>query len=85
MVTASCPALPGALSEGGTREEALANIREAMELWLDVAAERGEEPPPEAHDTVLTSIARALAHREELGWDTTLETKVVTLERAAAA
>ena len=33
------PALPGCHSQGETRAEALANIREAAELWLDVTAE----------------------------------------------
>ena len=31
----SVPALPGCVSEGETRDEALANIREAIELYLD--------------------------------------------------
>jgi predicted RNase H-like HicB family nuclease len=32
--TASVPSLPGCVSEGDTREEALSNIREAIELYL---------------------------------------------------
>lgn len=35
----SVPGFPGCHSEGETREEALSNIREAAELWLEVAAE----------------------------------------------
>ncbi|HEV3082747.1 MAG TPA: type II toxin-antitoxin system HicB family antitoxin [Gemmataceae bacterium] len=39
----SVPALPGCHSQGETREEALTNIREAAELWLEVAAERATD------------------------------------------
>lgn len=36
---AEIPALPGCVSEGDTFEETLANIHEAAEGWLAVAAE----------------------------------------------
>ncbi len=32
--TVTCPALPGCVSEGDTREEAIKNIREAIKLYL---------------------------------------------------
>lgn len=38
---AECPAIPGCVSQGDTREEALANVREAIALCLEVRAERG--------------------------------------------
>lgn len=40
------PSLPGCLSQGDTKEEALANIREAIELFIEALAELGEEVPP---------------------------------------
>ena len=33
--TVHVPALPGCISEGDTEQEALANIREAIELYLE--------------------------------------------------
>jgi predicted RNase H-like HicB family nuclease len=36
-----CPSIPGCVSQGNTREEALENIQEAIALCLEVRAERG--------------------------------------------
>jgi len=33
--TAYAPSLPGCISEGDTREEALENIKEAIELYME--------------------------------------------------
>lgn len=37
---AEVPALPGCVSQGETREEAIANIREAIEGWLEVMEQK---------------------------------------------
>ncbi len=39
--TAHVPSLPGCISEGDTLDEALANIREAVELYLEEGEEEG--------------------------------------------
>lgn len=36
-----CPSIPGCVSQGRSREEALTNIREAISACLDVRAEKG--------------------------------------------
>ncbi len=36
-----CPSIPGCVSQGSTREEALENIKEAIQLCLEVRAEQG--------------------------------------------
>ena len=42
FIIAECPALPGCcITQGGTNEEALANIREAIELSLESRRELG--------------------------------------------
>jgi len=39
-IVAECPALPGCVSQGRTEAEAIDNIREAMELWLETELEK---------------------------------------------
>ena len=36
-----CPSIPGCISQGKTKEEALTNIRDAIRLCLEVRAEKG--------------------------------------------
>ena len=45
---ATVPALPGCVSQGDTRDDALANIREAIEVYLEDCLATGEEVPTEA-------------------------------------
>jgi len=36
-----CPSIPGCVSQGNTKEEALENIKETIALCLEVRAEKG--------------------------------------------
>lgn len=38
---AECPAIPGCVSRGNTKAEALSNIKEAIQVCLEVRSERG--------------------------------------------
>jgi predicted RNase H-like HicB family nuclease len=41
MVVAECPSIPGCISQGKTEEEALNNIREAIQVCLEARAADG--------------------------------------------
>jgi len=45
--TVAVPLLPGCISEGDTKEEALANIKEAIELYLESLDADGQPIPAE--------------------------------------
>ena len=45
VVVAEVPELPGCLAHGATQSEALQNVRDAMDLWLETAAESGDPIP----------------------------------------
>ncbi len=42
-IVVSCPALPGCHSQGRTKEEAVANIKEAIEGYIASMREHGED------------------------------------------
>jgi predicted RNase H-like HicB family nuclease len=49
---ARIPILPGCYSWGRTYEEVLKNIKEALEVWLEVKKEEGEPIPIETPQTI---------------------------------
>lgn len=51
-VVAEVPSLPGCVSQGMSRDEALANVREAISLHEDVLRERGEPIPDDRVEIV---------------------------------
>jgi antitoxin HicB len=53
IIVATCPALPGCVSQGGTRAEATANIREAIEGYLESLKSHGEAVPPGISEDII--------------------------------
>ncbi len=42
------PSLPGCVSQGATKEEALRNVRDAISAWIEGAKHLGREVPEDA-------------------------------------
>lgn len=53
---AECPSLPGCVSQGTTKEEAIANIREAIEGYILVLEEDGLPVPEEHFEALLVAV-----------------------------
>ena len=51
-----CPSLPGCVSQGETRQEAIANIKEAIELCITVLEEDGLPVPEERFETMVVAV-----------------------------
>lgn len=51
-----CPSLPGCISQGKTKEEAVQNIREAIEGYVLALQQDGLPIPPERFDAVLLAV-----------------------------
>lgn len=54
IFVATCPAFQGCYTQGETYEQALANIREAIELHLEARRDLGEPIPREMGTATLT-------------------------------
>lgn len=55
--TVSVPALPGCVTEGDTFEEAVEMVKDAMEGYLAVLKEEGEDIPEETDEVVVTKVS----------------------------
>ncbi|MBI2908888.1 MAG: type II toxin-antitoxin system HicB family antitoxin [Chloroflexi bacterium] len=75
-----CPALPGCVSQGDNLQEALANIREAILLVLEVRSEEGLPLPRETPDMVADEIRQCLHDRAEDNLPLVIETREVEVE-----
>jgi predicted RNase H-like HicB family nuclease len=53
---AECPSLPGCLSQGQTKEEALTNIREAIEGYIAALHEDNLPVPEERFEAMLVAL-----------------------------
>jgi len=45
LFIAEVPELPGCMAHGNSRQSALANVMQAMELWIATAEESGDRVP----------------------------------------
>ena len=50
---AEVPSLPGCISQGRTKEEALNNTKEAIQAYIDALKEDGTAVPEESFDALL--------------------------------
>lgn len=53
MYVAEVPALPGCVSQGRTRSDAISNIKEAIAAYLESLQARGEPVPPSVCEEVV--------------------------------
>ena len=51
------PALPGCYSQGESIDESLHNVREAIELYLEVLGEEGQDAPRDSDVVYQVSVA----------------------------
>ena len=56
MWVAECPSLPGCISQGSTKGNAIVNIKEAIDLYIEVLEEDGMEVPDENFETLVVAV-----------------------------
>lgn len=53
---AECPSLPPCISQGKTKAEAIANIKEAIQLYIELLEDTGRPIPEDHLETVLVDV-----------------------------
>ena len=53
VFVAEVPSLPGCVTQGGTRDEALSNVREAIALYLESLEDHGDPVPPPITEEII--------------------------------
>jgi predicted RNase H-like HicB family nuclease len=53
MFVVECPSLPGCISQGKTRKEALENIQEAIKGYLESLKKHNEPIPPPIEEEIV--------------------------------
>ena len=53
IVIAEVPSLPGCISQGNTRAEALVNVKEAIVVYLDSLKDHNEPVPPPISEEIV--------------------------------
>ena len=53
MFIVECPLLPGCISQGTTRQEALINIKDAISGYLQSLKKHGEPIPPSIEEEIV--------------------------------
>jgi predicted RNase H-like HicB family nuclease len=53
---AECPSLPGCISQGESREQVVANIKEAIQGYVKALEEDGLPVPDERFETLLVAV-----------------------------
>jgi predicted RNase H-like HicB family nuclease len=51
-----CPSLPGCISQGTTKEEAIASIKEAIDLYIEDMIGSGESVPEDHLDRLVVVV-----------------------------
>lgn len=51
-----CPSLPGCISQGETRDDAIKNIREAIDLYIDALEDDKIPIPHERFEALLVAV-----------------------------